>query len=136
MALDMVTEAAHRVWLQQRACPVDLKNHLGISQASAQRLLTRLADLGVVITDPNQPRGGHWLPTPLPSHFFQKKGRSLYRRLTMYLRPKSGAKVVGVLDIYHPFLTHQQSGDWWLVCDHQGRIGYINVDALRFVRLD
>lgn len=133
--MDIITEAAHRVWLQQVASVSDLQSHLGISAKNAKRLLERLADFGVVTANASQP--AQWLPTPMPTHFFQKKGRSLYRRLTIYLRPKEGAEVVGVLEAQREFLTHQQqSDDWWLVCDHQGRIGYINVDALRFVRLD
>lgn len=131
----MITEAANRVWLQQVASVSDLRSHLSISTKNAERLLERLADFGVVVADTDRP--GHWLATPMPAHFFQKKGRSLYRRLTIYLRPKEGAQVVGVLEAQREFLTHQQqSDDWWLVCDHQGRIGYINIDALRFIRLD
>lgn len=132
--MDIITEAAHRVWLQQAASVSDLQSHLGVSVKNAERLLERLAEFGVVTADASQP--GHWLATPMPTHFFQKKGRSLYRRLTIYLRPRVGAEVVGVLEVQREFLTHQQQGDWWLVCDHQGRIGYIHVDALRFVRLD
>lgn len=133
--MDIITEAAHRVWLQQVAKASDLQSHLDISAKNAERLLERLAEFGVVTADTSRPN--HWLATPMPTHFFQKKGRSLYRRLTIYLRPKEGAEVVGVLEPQREFLTHQQkSDDWWLVCDHQGRIGYINVDALRFVRLD
>lgn len=133
--MDIITEAAHRVWLHQVASASDLRVYLGISSTNAERLLKRLAEYGVVTADPN--RAGHWLPTPMPSHFFQKKGRSLYRRLTVYKRPVDGAEVVGVIEAQREFPTHQQqSNDWWLVRDHQGNAGYINVDALRFVRLD
>lgn len=133
--MDIVTEAAHCIWLQQKASVSDLQLHLNISTKNAERLLQRLAEFGVVTIDPDRP--GHWLATPMPAHFFQKKGRSLYRRLTIYLRPKEGSEVVGVLEAQREFLTHQQqSDDWWLVCDHQGRIGYINVDALRFIHVD
>lgn len=129
--MDLVTEAANRVWLQQLADASDLKNQLGISYSNAERILHRLADLGVV-----QPTAaGKWLATAMPQHFFQKKGHSLYRRLTIYLRPMAGSKVVGVIEPYQTFLTHQQKNDWWLVCNNQGRIGYISVEALRFINL-
>ena len=132
--MDILTEAAHFIWLQQTANASALQAHLEISAHAAQRLLERLADLGVVSSDPN--KNGAWLATAMPAYFFKKKGRSTYRRLTIYLRPKDGAKVVGVIDSHHEFLTHEQQSDWWLVCDRQGRIGYIDVDALRFVHLD
>lgn len=130
--MDLVTEAANRVWLQQLAEPLDLKTHLGISHNMAERLLQRLAELGVVQTAAD----GNWLAMAMPQHFFQKKGHSLYRRLTIYLRPKAGSTVVGVIEPYHTFLTHQQNSDWWLVCNNQGSIGYISVEALRFIRMD
>ena len=130
--MDIITEAANWVWLQQQADPVKLQTHLGIRLADAQRVLARLADLKVVEAKTD----GTWQATPLPAHFFQKKGRSLYRTLTIYQRPLRRSTVVGVVDPHQPFLTHSQRGDWWLVCNHLGRIGYINVDSLNLVELD
>lgn len=130
--MDLITEAANWIWLEQRATPADLQSHLAIRAGDTLRILQRLLDYSVV----TQSDDGVWLPTPLPQHFFQKKGRSLYKTLTIYRRPKRDSTVVGVVEPQQLFLTHAQRGDWWLVCNHQGRIGYINVDSLNLVNIE
>ena len=130
--MDIIAEASNRVWLQQKAFASDLQQHLDLTQANAIRVLERLRDLGVI----SAAAGGSWQVTPMPSYFFQKKGRSLYLRLTIYLRPRADSQIVGVIEPNDVFLTHQQAGDWWLVCNSQGRMGYIKMESLRLIHLD
>lgn len=130
--MNVLTEAANWIWLQQRVNVIDLSTHLQINRASVQRVLNKLLEQNIVQLNTD----GSWLATALPTHFFQKKGRSLYKTLTLYARPKVGAAVVGVIEPLQLFLTHSQTGKWWLACNQQGRIGYIHVDHLKLIRLD
>ena len=129
--MHVLTEAANWLWLQQRVEVSALAKHLSISRGVALQLLQRLQQQGVVT---QTARG--WQVGPMPQHFFQKKGRSLVRTLTIYERPIAGSKVVGVIEPQLPFLTHTQQGEWWLVCNHLGRIGYIHVEASRLVQME
>lgn len=130
--MNILNEAANWIWLQQHAEPKALAQHLKISPAQAERILQRLHELNVVRSTPQ----GTWQPTALPAHFFQKKAKSLQRSLTVYRRPSARSDIVGVITPHTPFLTHEQSGQWWLVCDQSGRMGYIHVDTLRFAYID
>lgn len=130
--MDLITEASNFVWLQQKIATADLQAHLGLSQRQLMLVLQRLEKLGVISTT----KDGAWQASVIPTHFFQKKGRSLYLCLTIYLRPQEGSQVVGVIEPNDVFLTHQQSGYWWLVCNSQGRMGYIKMESLRLVHLD
>lgn len=129
--MHLVTEAANWLWLQQTVDTPALARHLDLSPVRVEKLLQQLEDQAVV-----QRSSCGWMVTPMPAYFFQKKGHSLARTLTMYQRPRVVSQVVGVIPPHVAFLTHSQRGNWWLVCNHQGRIGYINTDALRLMRLD
>ena len=129
--MHLVTEAANWLWLQQTVDTPALARHLGLNLATIEKILRQLEDQAVV-----QRNSSGWKVTPMPTHFFQKKGHSLARTLTMYERPRTASQVVGVIPPHVAFLTHPQRSSWWLVCNHQGRIGYINTDALRLMQLD
>ena len=129
--MHILTEAANWLWLQQQVNVSALARHLEISPRAAQKILVQLETQTIV---KQQPSG--WTVTPMPAHFFQKKGRSLGRTLTIYQRPRYGSQVIGVIAPHVDFLTHQQRSSWWLVCNSQGRIGYIDTEALRLVQLD
>ncbi len=129
--MHVLTEAANWLWLQQKVDAQALAKHLGLGLGLTETILQRLHEQGVL-----QTTASGWTIGPMPNHFFQKKGRSLLRTLTVYERPLAGSKVVGVVEPQIPFLTHTQTGEWWLVCNHLGRIGYIQVDASRLLQMD
>ena len=124
--MHVVTEAANWLWLQQRVDPLALAKQLDLNRAQVDLVLQRLHEQEVI-----QSNAAGWQVSAMPTHFFQKKGHSLIRTLTMYGRP-----IAGVIEPQIPFLTHSQSGEWWLVCNHVGRIGYIHVDTSRLVQLE
>lgn len=129
--MNVILEAANWLWLQQRVDVMALAKHLKLSTRASETILQHLMERGVV-----QRTEIGWQVGPMPDYFFKKKGRSMVRSLTIYERPKVGSKIVGVIEPQVLFLTHSQSGDWWLVCNHLGRMGYIHIDALRLLQLD
>lgn len=129
--MHIITEAANWLWLQQKVNVGALAQHLGLSIKAAHAIVQTLQDQAVVKYEKDQ-----WSIGPMPSHYFQKKGHSLFRTLTIYERPLAESRIVGVVEPEVPFLTHSQSGNWWLVCNRQGRIGYIYIDTQRLLQLE
>ena len=130
--MDLLTELANWIWLQQRVDMSAIRSFFALSPAQSVQLLQRLEQLGVVSSH----SATEWQATAMPAHFFQKKGRSTWLRLTLYERPYEGGRVIGVIAAEEWFLTHQQTGDWWLACNARGVIGYIHLKSLRLRLMD
>lgn len=129
--MHIITEAANWLWLQQKVDIRALAKHLGLSMKATHSIVQALQEQAVLNYEQ-----GQWRIGAMPNHYFQKKGHSLLRTLTIYERPFAESRVVGVIEPQVPFLTHSQSGNWWLVCNRQGRIGYIYIDTQRLLQLE